>query len=195
MSAFPIVYLVRHGETAWSASRRATGLSDIPLTPTGEADARNLANTLRKHEFVRALSSPSARAVKTAQLSGFNGGVQIDPQLHEWDYGLYEGMTTLQIQNRRPGWNLYADGCPNGETVSQVGARADEVIAKLRSFSGNVIVFAHRDILRIIAARWVGFQPVDGQRFQLDPCSIVILGYGHDMDEPMIVQLNMQLPR
>jgi probable phosphoglycerate mutase len=188
--ALPKIYLVRHGETAWSLSRQYTGRADIPLTARGEQDAVELGAHLLGLEFSQILMSPLLRARQTAKLVGFGTGATIDPDLMEWDYGSYEGRRAAEVQAERPGWDLFRDGCPGGESLADLGARADRVAAKLRATSGDVLIVAHRDILRILIARWVGLQPIDARRFYLDTASVSIIGYQHSLDEPAVRLLN-----
>ena len=170
------VFLVRHGETAWSLSGQHTGSTDIPLTENGENVARELGETLAGREFADVRASPLSRAVETARLAGFDD-VQIDDRLKEWDYGEYEGKTTPEIRETRPDWFLWRDGCPGGESPEQVGARADHLLGTLRKSDGDCVVFAHGHILRVITARWVG-QPVSfGARIALSTGSLSILGF------------------
>ena len=180
------VYLVRHGETAWSISRQATGRTDIPLTNRGERDAQELGTQLQGLNFAQVLTSPLQRARQTAALAGFGGRALPDPDLTEWDYGAYEGRRTAEIQAERPGWRLFEDGCPGGETLQAVSVRADRVIDRIRELGSNVLVFAHRDILRILAARWLRLQAVEARKFYLTTASVSILGYHHDLDEPVV---------
>jgi broad specificity phosphatase PhoE len=182
----PEVHLVRHGETAWSLSRQATGRADIPLTDRGERDAQELGTQLQGLSFVQVLTSPLQRARRTAVLAGFDEYAQPDPDLLEWDYGAYEGRRTAEIQAERPGWRLFEDGCPDGETLQAVSVRAERVIDRIRALEGNVLVFAHRDILRVLAARWLGLPAADARYLYLTTASLSILGYHHDLDEPVI---------
>lgn len=189
---FPELYLVRHGETEWSLSGRHTGRSDIPLTATGEAAARKLAKRLAGLSFAAVWSSPSQRAGKTCALAGFESGVVIRDDLAEWDYGAYEGITTKAILAERPGWQLFRDGCPNGETAADVGARADAVIDGARQTTGTVLIFSSSHFLRVLAARWLGLPPQGGAHFVLDTASISVLGYEHDLTEPVIRRWNQR---
>ena len=182
----PKIYLVRHGETAWTISGQHTGRSDIPLTERGERDARELRARLRDTIFADVLTSPLQRARRTSELAGFAGRAGADADLLEWDYGAYEGRRTADIAGERPGWKLFEDGCPGAETVEAVGARADRVIAKARACSGDVLLFAHRDIFRVLAARWLGLSARAGRHFYLATASLSILGYHHGLDEPVI---------
>jgi broad specificity phosphatase PhoE len=145
---------------------------------------------LRGRRFVKVLTSPLQRARRTAELAGFGAQLEVDSDLVEWDYGAYEGRRTSEIRAERPGWKLFMDGCPGGETLEAVGARADRVISRIRAGSGDALLFAHRDILRILAARWLGMDPRAGRCFYLDTASVSMLGYDHDLDEPIIRLLN-----
>jgi len=174
------VYLVRHGETEWSLSGQHTGSTDIPLTEKGEEVARELGRKLTGQEFPAVWSSPLSRAIDTARLAGFEHEVRIDDRLKEWDYGEYEGLTTPQIRQKHPDWFLWRDGCPGGESPEQVGARADGVIAEVKAVQGDVLLFAHGHILRVVAARWLGYPPNDGMRFALGTATLSILGYEHE---------------
>ncbi|WP_064694182.1 histidine phosphatase family protein [Rhizobium aegyptiacum] len=191
-SAFPEIYLVRHGETEWSLSGRHTGRSDIPLTANGEAAARKLTERLSGLSFSAVWSSPSARARKTCTLAGFGSEALIRDDLAEWDYGAYEGITTKAILAERPGWQLFRDGCPNGETAADVGARADAVIDGLREMAGTVLIFSSSHFLRVLAARWLGLPPQGGAHFVLDTASISVLGYEHDLTERIIRRWNQR---
>ncbi len=180
------VYLVRHGETAWSLSGQATGRTDLPLTEQGERKARELSARLKGLGSAKVLTSPLQRARRTAELAGFGSSAQVDADLTEWDYGAYEGRRTSEIRAERPGWRLFKDGCPDGETLQAVSLRADRVIARIRSLGSDVLVFAHRDILRILAVRWLSLPAVEARHFYLTTASLSILGYDHDLDEPVI---------
>jgi probable phosphoglycerate mutase len=182
----PVVYLARHGETAWSLSGQHTGRTDLPLTERGERQARALGERLRGASFVKAFTSPSQRARRTAELAGFGDLAETDPDLAEWDYGQYEGRRTADILAERPGWLLFRDGAPGGETPDHVGARADRVIERIRAIGGNVLIFSSAHILRVLAARWLGFEANGGRYFVLDTSSLSILGYEHNLAEPVI---------
>ena len=184
--ALPQVSLVRHGETAWTISGQHTGRTDIPLTVIGERDAQELSARLMGMNFAKVLTSPLQRARRTAERAGFGDRAEPDPDLTEWDYGAYEGRRTAEIQAERPGWRLFEDGCPGGETLQAVSVRADRVIGRIRALGGDVLVFAHRDILRILAARWLRLQAVEARKFYLTTASVSILGYHHDLDEPVV---------
>jgi len=185
MSDFPNVFLARHGETAWSLSGQHTGLTDLPLTARGEANARTLAAPLAGVKFALVLTSPLIRAARTCELAGF-GGVAIDDRdLVEWNYGDYEGKRTADILSANPGWKLFNDGCPGGESPVRVAARADRVIARARAAGGNVLLFSSGHILRMIGARWLGLPPSGGAYFLLGTASVSVLSYEHDMNEPV----------
>lgn len=185
MSDVPTVYLARHGETEWSKSGQHTGRTDLPLTPKGEADARKIGTRLAGISFARVFTSPLQRARRTAELAGFTA--EPDPGLLEWNYGDYEGLKTAEIRAKRPDWDLFRDGCPGGESVQQMSDRVDGVVAKLKGLSGNLLVFAHGHLLRVLAARWVG-QPVPfGRALLLSTATVSVLGFDHQaMDEPAL---------
>ena len=182
----PAVWLVRHGETDWSVSRRHTGRTDISLTERGELDATRLGTHLIGTSFARVLTSPLQRAARTCQLAGFAERCEIDVDLVEWDYGIYEGRRTLEIRAERPGWDLFRDGCPGGESPEQVGVRADRVVSRIRAVKGDVLVFSSGHILRVLAARWLGLAPGAARSFALDTASLSRLGYEHDLSRPVI---------
>jgi broad specificity phosphatase PhoE len=187
----PLVYLVRHGETAWSLSRQLTGRADIPLTAHGEQSARELGVFLRAQSFKRVWVSPLQRARQTAELAGVGGQAQIEADLLEWDYGDYEGKRTAEVEAERPGWNLFDDGCPGGESIQDMDARAGRVVGRIRALAEDVLVVAHRDIIRMIIAHWLGLQPRDARTLYLDTASISILGYHPGTDDPVIRLLNL----
>jgi len=178
--ALPIIYLARHGETAWSLSGQHTGRTDIPLTERGERQARVLGERLRRSTFTKVLVSPSQRAGRTAQLAGFGNAAVVDPDLAEWDYGRYEGRRTAEILAERPGWFLFRDGCPEGETAGQVGARADRVIERVHAAHGNVLLFSSSHILRVLAARWLRLEAAAARCFLLGTASLSILDHEHN---------------
>jgi broad specificity phosphatase PhoE len=186
MAALPEVYLARHGETAWSLTGQHTGRTDIPLTARGEGNARSLAQRLTRVVFTRVLTSPLSRALRTCELAGFGGQAKINADLQEWDYGQYEGRRTADIRQERPGWDLFRDGSPGGESVEAVSARADRVIARLRGVEGNILVFSHGHFLRVLAARWLGLPAGAGRHFVLATAALSILGYEHTRDEPAL---------
>jgi broad specificity phosphatase PhoE len=182
----PTVYLARHGETAWSMSGQHTGLTDLPLTERGERNARALGNRLAGRSFARVLTSPLQRARRTCELAGFASVATVDPDLVEWNYGNYEGRTTADIHKERPDWKLFRDGCPGGETLAQVGARADRVIAKLREVEEDTLVFSSGHILRILGARWIGLEPTGGALLMLSTASLSLLSYEHGKTDPVL---------
>ncbi|MBZ9746704.1 histidine phosphatase family protein [Mesorhizobium sp. CO1-1-7] len=189
-SAFPQIHLVRHGETAWSLSGQHTGRTDMPLTPAGEAAARGVAERLKGLPFSAVWSSPSQRAYNTSVLAGFGAtSVKMD-DLQEWDYGAYEGRTTKEILAERPGWNVFRDGCPQGELAADVGNRADGIIERLRKANADILIFSSAHFLRVLAARWLGLPPEGGALFVLDTASISVLGYEHDFGEPVVRKWN-----
>jgi broad specificity phosphatase PhoE len=182
----PLVYLARHGETAWSLSGQHTGRTDLPLAERGEQQAQTLAGRLRGLAFSKVLTSPSRRAIRTCELAGFGPVVEIEPDLAEWDYGEYEGRRTAEILVDRPGWELFRDGAPGGETPDQAGARAARVIGRIRAVHGNALIVSSAHILRVVAARWLGLPPAGGRYFVLSTASLSILGYEHNPAEPVI---------
>jgi len=182
----PIVFLARHGETAWSLSGQHTGLTDLPLTERGELNAQSLGRRLRDFTFKKVFTSPLKRAVRTCELAGFGGEAETDRDLLEWNYGQYEGRRTREIHELRPGWQLFRDGCPGGEAPNQVGARADRIVERVRNVPGNVLLFSSGHFLRVLAARWLGLGAEAGRLFTLDTASLSILGYEHDQSEPAI---------
>jgi broad specificity phosphatase PhoE len=185
-AAFSSIYLARHGETAWSLSGQHTGVTDLPLTARGEENARSLAGRLHGLSFARVFTSPLQRARRTCELAGFGTVAEVDPDLVEWNYGEYEGITTGQILAKRPGWQLFRDGCPGGESPAQIGERADRVVALLRAGPGDVLVFSSGHFLRVLAARWLKLEPGAGRYFVLSTASLSTLGYEHDELEPVI---------
>lgn len=185
-NAYPEIYLVRHGQTEWSLSGQHTGRTDMPLTAAGEAAARTLAGRLQGLAFSAIWSSPSQRASKTCALAGFGDARVIKDDLAEWDYGTYEGITTKAILAERPGWQLFRDGCPGGESAADVGARADRIIHAIRAANDRILIFSSSHFLRVLTARWLGLPPVGGALFVLDTTSISVLGYEHDLTEPVV---------
>jgi broad specificity phosphatase PhoE len=184
--AHPAVYLARHGETAWTVSGQHTGLTDIPLTERGERNARRLGERLQGLTFARVFASPLQRAWRTCELAGFGARAEADPDLVEWNYGQYEGRRTADIRQERPGWELFRDGCPGGESLAEVCARADRVIARMRAVEGDVLVFSSGHILRVLGARWVGLDPSAGRCLLLSTATLSVVGYEHDRNEPVI---------
>jgi broad specificity phosphatase PhoE len=173
------VFVIRHGETAWSLSGQHTGSTDIPLTDNGRHVAQRLRPVLAQERFALVLVSPLQRARETCDLAGLGAGAAVDPDLVEWNYGAYEGLTPAQIHERAPDWLLFRDGCPGGESSHHVGARADRVIARTRAVNGDVALFAHGHILRVLAARWIGLPASDGEHFLLDTGTVSVLGHYH----------------
>ena len=171
------VFAIRHGETAWSLSGQHTGTTDIPLTDNGRRLAARIGPVLEGEVFALVLTSPLQRARETCELAGLGARALLDPDLVEWNYGDYEGLTPKQIHEKAPGWLIFRDGCPGGETSEQVGARADRVIARARATSGDVALFAHGHVLRVLVARWLGLAAAAGQSFLLDTGTLNVLGY------------------
>jgi probable phosphoglycerate mutase len=184
------LYLVRHGETEWSRARRHTSRTDVPLSPAGEAEARSLGVHLAGLEVDRVLASPMSRATITARLAGFGDKLETTPALLEFDYGDYEGLTTAQIRARRPGWDLFRDGCPGGETVAAVAERARPLVAELTAGDGRVLVFGHGHHLRIMAACYLGLPPDAARHLFLGTASVSVLGREHDW--PAVLLWNEQ---
>jgi probable phosphoglycerate mutase len=182
------VVLVRHGETEWSRDGRHTGTTDIPLTREGRRNAKALGKILAGRSFLRVLSSPMQRAIDTAKLAGYGDNLQIREDCSEWNYGDYEGITTVQIRTELPEWSLWSDGCPGGEHAADVGRRVDRVIAEIRDAGGDVAVFAHGHVLRVLAARWVELPPAGGLAFALETASVSVLGY--ERETPVILRWN-----
>ena len=182
------VFIVRHGETEWSLSGQHTGTTDIPLTEHGRQVARLLRPILAKESFALALTSPLQRAQETCRLTGFGDVAKIEPDLVEWNYGRYEGLTPAQIHATAPGWLIFRDGCPGGEQPEEIGERVDRVIAKARAVEGNVALFAHGHVFRVLAARWLGLPASAGQHFLLDTATMTILSYYRGI--PAIKQWN-----
>lgn len=182
----PIVYLARHGETAWSLSGQHTGLTDLPLTQRGERNARSLGERLKGMTFAAVFSSPLQRATRTCELAGFGAQAEVDRGLLEWNYGQYEGRRTVDIHKERPDWQLFRDGCPEGESPEQVGLRADRVIQRVRAIDGDVLLFSSGHFLRVFAARWLGLEAAAGRLFLLSTASLSALGYEHNRSQPVI---------
>jgi probable phosphoglycerate mutase len=182
----PIIYLARHGETAWTLSGQHTGLTDLPLTERGERNARRLEERLRGVTFAQVFTSPLQRATRTCELAGFGAVAEIDRDLLEWIYGEYEGRLTTDIHRERPDWQLFRDGCPGGESPSEVGARADRAVKRVRAVKGNVLLFSSGHFLRVFAARWLGLDAAFGRYFLLSTASLSALGYEHNRSEPVI---------
>lgn len=171
------VVLVRHGETEWSRDGKHTGRTDVPLTERGREQARAIADALRDRRFELALTSPLARALETCRLAGFGDVAVVRDELREWDYGAHEGRTTADIRKERPGWTLWRDGVPEGEAIAEISARVDRVLADVRRVPGDVVVFAHGHVLRVLAARWLDLETDAGRLFALDTATMSVLGY------------------
>ncbi len=180
----PVIYLARHGETSWSVTGQHTGLTDLPLTKRGERNAARLGERLAGSVFAKVLTSPLQRAARTCELAGFGAVAKVDRDLVEWNYGDYEGLRTAEIHAKRPDWELFRDGCPNGESPEQVGARADRVVSRVRAIKGNVLIFSSGHFLRVFAARWLGLEPAAGKFFMLDTASLSALSYEKDLSQP-----------
>jgi broad specificity phosphatase PhoE len=176
----PEIVLVRHGETEWSRTRRHTGRTDVPLTEAGRSQARGVGPRLSGRRYARVMTSPLARAAETCRLAGLGDTAEDRPELMEWDYGDYEGRTTSDIRADRPDWLLWRDGCPGGESPDDVGARVDPLVAELASAQGDVAVFAHGHVLRVLAARWIELPPSCGRRLALSTAGLSILGHEHE---------------
>ena len=183
----PIVYLARHGETAWSLTGQHTGLTDLPLTERGEQIARRLGDRLQRLCLAKVFTSPLQRATRTCALAGFADRAEVDRNLVEWDYGDYEGWRGSEIRAERPEWNLFRDGCPGGESPAQVAARADRVIARVRAIDGNVLLFTSGHFIRVLATSWIGLEPtVNSRSFMLSTASLSALGYEEGLSRPVI---------
>jgi probable phosphoglycerate mutase len=184
------IYLIRHGETEWTLSKQHTGLSDIPLTANGEKQALGLKKRLASIHWKKVISSPLQRAHKTCELAGLGADAILDARAVEWDYGDYEGLTTTAIHQKKPHWNLFADGAPGGESVGQVGRRADEILMSLKGEAGPVAIFSHGHFLRILAARWLGLEPENGKLFSLSVASVSLLTF--ERQQPVVALWNEQ---
>jgi broad specificity phosphatase PhoE len=189
----PVVYLARHGETAWTISHQHTSVTDLPLTTQGEVEAEQLGQRLKGLSFASVLTSPLQRAVRTCELAGFGSAAEIEPDLMEWNYGAYEGRTSAEIHAERPDWELFRDGVPGGESPEQIGARADRVVRRVRAIDGNTLVFSSGHFLRVLAARWLGLPPGVGRHLFLSTASLSALGYEHDHSDP-VIRLWNQIP-
>jgi broad specificity phosphatase PhoE len=183
---FPVVYLARHGETAWTLSGQHTGLTDLPLTERGEINARRLGERLRGIPFAKVFSSPLRRAMRTCELAGFGAVVETDRDLVEWNYGQYEGRRTVDILRERPDWQLFRDGCPGGESPLEIAARADRVVQRVRAVAANVLLFSSGHFLRVLATRWIGIEPINGRFLVLSTASLSVLGYENSLSQPAI---------
>lgn len=183
---FQVVYLARHASTAWSDSGQHTGLTDLPLTPGGEENARKLGKRLRGMVFAKVWSSPLQRASRTCELAGFGEVAAKDPDLVEWDYGEYEGLTTGEILAKNPNWQLFRDGCPGGESPAQINARVDRVLERVRAVEGDVLLFSSAHTSRVFAGRWLALGNDGGKYLVLDTVSLSALTYEHDHSEPVV---------
>jgi probable phosphoglycerate mutase len=188
-STLPQLFLARHGDTAWTDSHQHTGRTDLALNERGEEHARQLGERLQGFSFVRVFTSPLQRASKTCELAGFGAVAEVDPDLVEWDYGSWEGMLTRDILKERPGWELFRDGCPEGESPQDVATRADCFIARVLAMTDDVLAFSSGHIIRMIAARWNGLTPSAGRVFFCRPASVGVLGFEHDNREEPVLRL------
>jgi broad specificity phosphatase PhoE len=187
MDNLPVIYIARHGETAWTLTGQHTGLTDLPLTPQGERNARALADRLTGLKFDKVFTSPLQRASKTCALAGFGDVAEVDRDLVEWNYGEYEGLRSADIRAKRPDWQLFRDGCPGGESSAQVMARADNVLGRVRAVKGDVLLFSSGHFIRMLAARWIGVEPsVHSMSFLLSTASLSAVGYDGDVSRPVI---------
>jgi probable phosphoglycerate mutase len=183
----PVVYIARHGETAWTITGQHTGLTDLPLTPQGERNALSLAPRLAGIRFGKVFSSPLVRARKTCALAGFGSVAEIDNDLVEWNYGVYEGLRSVDIRAKRPDWELFRDGCPEGESPSDVRTRAESVVARIRAVNDNVLIFSSGHFVRVLAARWIGLEPsINSMSFLLSTASVSAVGYENSLSRPVI---------
>jgi broad specificity phosphatase PhoE len=183
----PEVYLARHGNTAWTVTGQHTGLTDLPLTPNGECNARRLGERLKGMTFAKVFTSPLQRAARTCHLAGFGAVAETDPDLVEWDYGKYEGLRSNEILSERPDWQLFRDGAPGGESPAQIGARADRVVERIRAVEGNVLLFSSGHFIRVLTARWLALGLASaGKYFLLSPASLSALSYEHNLSQPVI---------
>ncbi len=183
----PIIYLARHGETAWSLTGQHTGLTDLPLTERGERNARRLGKRLEGIEFAKVFTSPLQRAKRTCELAGFGGFAEVDADLVEWNYGEYEGLRPDEILAGRPDWEIFRDGCPGGESPAQVAVRADRVVGRVRAADGSVLLFSSGHFIKVLAVRWIGLEPtVSSKYFMLSTASLSALGYKRDLSHPVI---------
>ncbi len=183
---FPIVYLARHGETAWTITGQHTGLTDLPLTERGERNARRLADRLRGVTIAKVFTSPLQRAVRTCELAGFGAMAEIDRDLVEWNYGEYEGRVSADIHRERPDWQVFLHGCPGGESPEEVGTRADRVVKRVRGVEGDLLIISSGHFLRAFAARWLGLEVAIGRFFMLSTASLSAVGYERNLSRPAI---------
>jgi broad specificity phosphatase PhoE len=183
----PVIYLARHGETAWTITGQHTGLTDLPLTQHGEHNALRLGDRLAGLTFAKVFTSPLRRARRTCELAGYGTAAEVDSDLVEWNYGEYEGRLTSDIRAERPGWQLFRDGCPGGESPAQIKGRADNVVRRVQAAAGNVLIFSSGHFIRVLATRWIGLEPsVNSMSFLLSPSSLSTVGYDHDLSHPVI---------
>jgi broad specificity phosphatase PhoE len=183
----PVVYLARHGDTAWTVSGQHTGLTDLPLTPEGEQHARRLGQRLKGMRFAKVLTSPLQRAARTCELAGFGEVAAVDPDLVEWNYGEYEGLLLSQILRKRPDWQLFRDGCPAGESPAQIGERADRVVQRVRAVGDDVLLFSSGHFIRVLADRWLALTPGCVAKYLLlGTASLSALSYEHTLSQPVI---------
>jgi broad specificity phosphatase PhoE len=182
----PVIYLARHGETAWTVSGQHTGLTDLPLTERGEQNARRLSGRLKGLLFAKVFTSPLQRVRRTCELAGFGRVAEVDPDLTEWHYGDFEGLTTTDIRKDHPNWQLFRDGCPGGERPGDVAARADRVIARVRAVGRDVLLFSSGHFLRVLAARWIGLEATAGRLLLLGTATVSALGYEHGPNESVL---------
>src|SRR5260370_6361720 len=185
-TVLPAVYLARHGETAWSLTGQHTGLTDLPLTERAKRNARRLCERLAGLAFAKVLTSALQRAVRTWERAGFGAAAEVDRDLVEWNYGKYEGLRTTEIHAKRPDWQLFRDGCPDGELPDQVGVRADRVVSCVRAIKGDVLIFSSGHFLRVLASRWLGLEPAAGRFFILNTASVSVVGYENSLSQPVI---------
>jgi broad specificity phosphatase PhoE len=185
--ALPIVYLARHGETAWTMSGQYTGLTDLPLTERGERNARRLEERLRGLTFAKVFTSPLQRAKRTCELAGFGAIAEIDGDLVEWNYGDYEGRHSADVHRELPDWELFRDGCPGGESPGEAAARADRVVSRVRAVPGDVLLFSSGHFIRVLATRWIGLEvTANARRFMLSTASLSAVGYEKELSRPVI---------
>jgi broad specificity phosphatase PhoE len=186
-SQLPVIYVARHGETAWTVTGQHTGLTDLPLTPQGERNARALADRLKGLDCAKVFTSPLQRASRTCALAGFGAVAEVDSDLLEWNYGDYEGLRSSEIRANRPDWQLFRDGCPGGESPAQVMARADNVVKRVREVKGDVLLFSSGHFIRMLAARWINIEPsVHSMSFLLSTASLSAVGYDQDLSRPVL---------
>jgi broad specificity phosphatase PhoE len=185
--ALSVVYIARHGETAWSLSGQHTGLTDLPLTSNGERNARRLGERLKSMTFAKVFTSPLQRAARTCELAGFGTAAETDPDLVEWNYGQYEGLRSAEILAKRADWQLFRDGAPGGESPAQIGERADRVVQRIRTVRGDVLLFSSGHFIRVFADRWLGRDPgYAGRYLLLSTASLSAVGYEHNLSQPVI---------